>query len=302
MATPLVRTVSCADIDLVSTLSPLTALADDPTVRLRPGRFARATWTPDGPGAVVVTWTDGDPDARVEAHGPGAAWLAERAGRLLGTEDDVAGFAPDAPPLGELWRRHGRDRIARTGTVWHDLAWFVVQQRVRRTDAAAQWRRLVGALGAPVDGVPDLLAPPDPAALARLAYHDLHRFGLERRRAEHLLHGARAARALHRFVDGDVERARPALRAVPGIGPWTASCLATHTWGDRDAVIVGDDGIPSMVAWLLAGERRADDARMLALLAPFRPHRYRVVRLAFLAGARPPRVAAHAPRHDIRRR
>jgi 3-methyladenine DNA glycosylase/8-oxoguanine DNA glycosylase len=298
----LVRTVPCAGIDLLATLSPLTALAGDPTVRLAPGRFARATWTPDGPGAVVATWEDGGSQARVEAHGAGAAWLVERAGRLLGAEDDVSGFDPDAAPLRALWRRHGGDRIARTGTVWHDLAWFVVQQRIRRTDAAAQWRRLVTALGAPVDGVADLLAPPGPAALARLSYDDLHRFGLERRRAEHLLHGARAARALHRFVDGDAERARPALRAVPGIGPWTASCLLTHTWGDRDGVIVGDDGVPSMVAWLLAGERRADDARMLALLDPFRPHRYRVVRLAFLAGARPPRLRAHAPRNDIRRR
>ena len=155
----------------------------------------------------------------MEAHGPGAAWLVERAGRLLGAEDDVSGFDPDAAPLRALWRRHRGDRIARTGTVGHDLAWFVVQQRVRRADAAAQWRRLATALGTPVDGVEDLLAPPGPAALSRLGYHDLHPFGLERRRAEHLLHGARAARSLHRFVDGDTERARPALRAVPGIGP-----------------------------------------------------------------------------------
>ncbi|CAN5184752.1 hypothetical protein BH24ACT10_BH24ACT10_11650 [soil metagenome] len=69
-----------------------------------------------------------------------------------------------------------------------------------------------------------------------------------------------------------------------------------------DTVIVGDDGIPSRVAWLLAGERRADDARMLELLEPYRPHRYRVVRLAFLHRGQPPRRAPYAGPHDVGRR
>ena len=51
-----------------------------------------------------------------------------------------------------------------------------------------------------------------------------------------------------------------------------------------------------MVSWLLAGERRADDARMLELLEPYRPHRYRVVRLAFAAGTRPPAPGAAGAR------
>jgi hypothetical protein len=55
-----------------------------------------------------------------------------------------------------------------------------------------------------------------------------------------------------------------------------------------------------MVSWLLAGERRGDDARMLQLLEPYRPHRYRVVRLAFAGGTRPPRRAPRAPVHHIK--
>jgi 3-methyladenine DNA glycosylase/8-oxoguanine DNA glycosylase len=71
---------------------------------------------------------------------------------------------------------------------------------------------------------------------------------------------------------------------VRGVGPWTASCLAAQTWGDRDAVVVGDSGIPSIVGWPPAREERADDDRMIALLEPHRPHRYRVLRLAMAAG------------------
>jgi 3-methyladenine DNA glycosylase/8-oxoguanine DNA glycosylase len=92
-----------------------------------------------------------------------------------------------------------------------------------------------------------------------------------------------------------------ALRAVPGVGPWTTSCLAFHTWGDPDAVPEGDAGIPSRVAWALARQRRADDATMLRLLEPFRPHRYRVVRLVMRAPA-PPRHGPRGVPHDVRRR
>lgn len=291
-------TLAAGQVDIAATVRPLTALAADPTVLLRDGRFDRATITPEGPGALTAIWS-GD-EVRVTTHGDGARWLLERAPALLGHADDASGFQP-GPPLRELWRRHPGDRVGRTGTVWHDLAWFVVQQRINRVDAGAQWRRLVVALGAPAPGLPDLRVPPSPLVVARLDPVEFHRFGIERRRAEHLVHAAGAAERLQGLVDDDLAVAYPVLRAVRGIGPWTASCLASHTWGDPDAVILGDAGIPSLVAWLLAGEPRAGDARMIELLQPHRPHRYRVVRLAFASGRCPPARGPRRPRRDIRR-
>jgi len=41
-------------------------------------------------------------EALVEAWGPGAGWLAERAPALLGEEDDASGFVPRHPLLAEL--------------------------------------------------------------------------------------------------------------------------------------------------------------------------------------------------------
>lgn len=290
------------DVDLGLTLAPFTMLTRDPTLRLAPGRFERASPTPEGPGTVVVSWDGSRPEARVDTHGEGASWLAARAAGLLGLLDDVTGFDPVTDPLRQLWRRHRGDRIASTGTIWHDLAWFVVQQRVTRGEAAAQWSRLVHGLGAAAPGPGDLMVLPPPAVIGRLGYADLHRFGIERQRADNLIN---AARAVHRLqdVDGlDRDAALSALGGVRGIGPWTTSCLATTTWGSPDTVITGDAGIPSLVAWVLAGEHRADDARLLELLEPHRPHRYRVIRLAFASGSRPPRRGARTPRHEIRRR
>lgn len=296
------HSIPIGGIDLASTFGTLASLTGDPTVRLQQGLFERATVTPDGSATIAVSWHTDQPDARVEAHGDGADWLLERAPQLLGCRDDVTGFEPTTPPLRDLWRRHCGDRIPRTGTLWHDLAWLIVQQRVSRVDAAEQWRRLVNDLGAPAPAIPSLMAPPEPTTVARLGYHHFHRYGIERRRADNLLHAARAAVRFQTLVDDDVDAVMPALRSVRGIGAWTASCVATQTWGDRDAVIVGDSGIPSIVAWLLARERRADDHRLLELLEQYRPHRYRVIRLAFASGIKPPRRHHRARRIDIRQR
>jgi len=83
-----------------------------------------------------------------------------------------------------------------------------------------------------------------------------------------------------------LEEARRPLLSIDGVGPWTVSCLSAFTWGDPDTVIVGDSGIPSLLASTLAGDRRATDEQMLELLHPYRPHRYRVLKLAFAARTR----------------
>lgn len=286
-------------VDLDLTLAPLAMLRGDPTLRLTPGRLQRATVTPEGPGAITATWQPGTPGATVATSGPGAGWLARQAPAMLGLLDDPTGFAPAAGPLRELWRRHRGDRVGATGTLWHDLAWFVVQQRVTRVEASEQWCRLVETLGTTAPGTDGLVVPPAPEVVARLTYDRLHPLGIERQRAQNLVDAARCAHRLHRAPGLDRETALAALGQVRGVGPWTTSCLASVTYGCADTVITGDSGIPSMVSWLLAGERRADDGRMLELLEPYRPHRYRVVRLAFAGGTTPPRRAPRAPVHRI---
>jgi 3-methyladenine DNA glycosylase/8-oxoguanine DNA glycosylase len=62
---------------------------------------------------------------------------------------------------------------------------------------------------------------------------------------------------------------------------------------------VGDYHLPNRVAWALAGEPRADDALMLALLEPWRGHRARVTRLIEAGGPRPPRYGPRMPLRDF---
>ena len=87
------------------------------------------------------------------------------------------------------------------------------------------------------------------------------------------------------------------LQAVPGIGPWSSALVVAEVLGDADAVPVGDYHLPNTVAWALAGEARATDRRMLELLEPFRPHRYRAVLMLKLSGIGAPR---YGPRTRVR--
>ena len=114
--------------------------------------------------------------------------------------------------------------------------------------------------------------------------------------------GSRATRRAWRaaVVAGDavVERR---LLGVRGVGPWTAAHVLHFVSADADAVPVGDWHLPGHVGNALAGEPRADDARMLELLEPFRPHRGRVWRLLLRGVRSPPRRAPRARIHDLMR-
>lgn len=282
----MVVTLQAPGIDPSLVLAPLAMMPSDPTMHLGPHEAIRATYTPEGPGIVGLAWGQEIGQLTVDASGDGAAWLVEQAPHLVGVHDDGGDFAPSDRVVQRLWARFTGDRVGATGTVWHDLAWTITQQRVHRTDAARQWRRLVHAYGTACEGYDNLYTPPDPERLARAAPWSLRAFDIDERRATALIAAARVAQRLHALADqpySDVERA---LRTIPGVGPWTLGCLRAFTWGDPDTVIPGDSGIPSLIASTLTGARRADDATMLELLEPYRPHRYRVLRLALAARTR----------------
>ncbi|MEM7093063.1 MAG: DNA-3-methyladenine glycosylase 2 family protein [Actinomycetota bacterium] len=291
-------------IDLRSTLRFPTLLTGDPCSRLGAASFERATWTPEGAASIRVRWTQ-KPEAvaSADAWGDGAAWLIERLDGLLGLDDDLTGFAPDTSALRAVWEQNTGLRVCRTGTVWHDVAWLILQQRVRFEDAASAWRAMTYDLGEPAPGPLDLKLPAPAERIAALPYDAFHRFGIERSRAENLIRAAREMPRVVPRVDSPFEEVAPRLQAIRGIGPWTLAGLESMTWGSSDAVIVGDVGIPGLVCWFLGRERNGDDARMLELLEPYRPHRYRILQLAFASGARVPRRSSNPYGfNDIRRK
>jgi 3-methyladenine DNA glycosylase/8-oxoguanine DNA glycosylase len=110
---------------------------------------------------------------------------------------------------------------------------------------------------------------------------------------------ARRAASLERLVARPAAQVRDALMSLPGVGEWTAAETMQRALGDADAVSVGDYHIPKMIGWTLVGHP-VDDAVMLELLEPMRPHRHRVVRLLEASGlAIEPRHGARLPVQQI---
>ena len=139
--------------------------------------------------------------------------------------------------------------------------------------------------------------PPSPEALRGLPYHAFHPLGVERRRADVIRRAA--ARAAWLEAARDAAEASRRLMALPGIGPWSAAEVVRSAFGDPDAVSVGDYHVPNIVAWALAGEPRADDARMLELLEPYRGQRGRVQRYLEVGRITAPRYGPRLAPRDI---
>jgi 3-methyladenine DNA glycosylase/8-oxoguanine DNA glycosylase len=177
----------------------------------------------------------------------------------------------------------------------------VLEQKVTGAEARRSWRELCRRYGEPAPGPAPagMRVPPTPAVLAGLSDADWHLAGVSPQRRRTIRLACPLAARLEEAVALPPAAAVRRLRVVPGVGPWTAAEVAQRSFGDADAVSVGDFHLPGLVGWALLG-RPTDDAGMLAALAPYAPHRHRVVRLVELSGVRRPRYAPRLPVRDYR--
>jgi 3-methyladenine DNA glycosylase/8-oxoguanine DNA glycosylase len=286
-------------VDIGLTLAPLRHGPGDPTIRFGAGEYWRATRTHAGPATIRLR-PRGDRLA-VMAWGPGAEAAIDRVPRLLGGDDDPTALELSAGPLRDLARRFAAVRFARTDAVMDSLVPAIIEQKVIGIQAQRSYRALVLRYGERAPGPTGLWLAPQPEVLAAIPYHALHPLGIEHRRASILARAARHAAWLEMAPVLPSTEALVRLRTIHGIGPWTAAETARTACGDPDAVSVGDYHIPSLVAWALAGEPRADDARMLELLEPYRGQRARLVRLLELSGWGPPKRGPRMPLRSISR-
>ncbi|MCL2535321.1 MAG: DNA-3-methyladenine glycosylase 2 family protein [Nocardiaceae bacterium] len=286
-------------VDLSSTLSPLRRGRFDPCHRTEPdGTVWRTSLLPSG--AVTYRLRQLGPsvvDAR--AWGPGADELEVFLPGLVGEHDAerAADFAPTHPKLVEAHRRFPNLRIVRTARVLESLVPAILEQRVHGVAAQASWRRLVTKFGTAAPGpAPDgMRVPPTADVWRRIPSWEFHRANVDPRRAQTIVACARVADRLEEIVDLDRDAAHRRLRAVPGVGAWTAAEVAQRALGDADALSVGDFHLASIVGWSLLG-RPLDDDGMVDYLDDLRPHRYRAIRLLEVSGqARKPKFGPRTP-------
>jgi AraC family transcriptional regulator, regulatory protein of adaptative response / DNA-3-methyladenine glycosylase II len=266
------------------TLAYLGRDPESPSERTWPGGFAKALLLAGRPALLRVDLLEGAARCRVESPAllpPAALGEAHEAVlRLLGLAGggEPAGFLRRIAARPELRRlAAGREglRIPLAAEPFEGLAWAIVGQQVNLSFAASLRRTVTELAGEPAgDG---WIAPPSPAAVARLDPADLARRRFSRRKAEYLVGAAQAVAAgelpLAAMADGAATRAERRLLALRGIGPWTAQYVLLRSLGFADCLPVGDAGLAAALTRFFALEGRPGPAETRELMEPFVPFR-----------------------------
>lgn len=285
-----------------ATLAPWRRGPADPTFQITAdGAIWRTGLLGSGPVTARIV-RDGPAGVQARMWGPGKAEFADALPALLGVDDDWSDFTPEHPTVAAAARRAAHLRLGRSDRVLEALIPAVIEQRVPGADAYRAWRILVGRFGGPAPGPAParMRVFPAPDVWRTIPSWEFHRANVDPGRARTIVAAARRADALERSARRTPEAARAALMSLPGVGAWTAAEVAQRAFGDADALSVGDYHVPKMIGWTLVG-RPLDDAAMVELLEPMRPHRHRVVRLLEVSGlAREPRRGPRLPVQDIR--
>ncbi len=293
---------SVRPLDLGAVLGAFRRGGGDPT--FAPDRGAGwwlARRTPDGAATLTLAQRGGDVEA--QAWGPGGPWLLDALPDLLGEGDDDDGFVAHHGLVAEARRRRPGWRVPRSRLVLEALVPAVIEQRVTGAEAFGGYRRLVHRFGEPAPGPGaerGLRVAPDARGWAMIPSWEWLRAGVDGARSATAVRCAQRAGRLEECSDLPLAAAHARLRALPGVGVWTAAEVAQRALGDPDSPSFGDYHVAADIGWALTGTP-CDDAGLAVLLAPYAGHRYRVQRLLQLHGAsrprRGPRMArpAHLP-------
>lgn len=266
--------------------------------------------------------TDSTVRVRIAASSDASMEVAfGRAPQMLGAEDDLTQFAQllgsaDTEASAQLARVHRRNpglRLPATGALFDQLVTVTLEQKVTHEQARHSWRnllRLYGQFPARSLSVPApdwMRLPLSPAQLRRVPSWSWHKLWVQPPLAATVQRITERASAVHRLCastpisTADVNDLAAQLTAIPGVGPWTAAEALQRSHGAADLVAVGDYHLAHFVGEALTGSR-TDDAGMLDLLAPYTPHRQRVVRLLGLSGFRKSRFGPRLAPEDHRDR
>ncbi|HEY1274854.1 MAG TPA: AlkA N-terminal domain-containing protein [Thermoleophilaceae bacterium] len=199
-----------------------------------------------------------------------------RCRRLFDLDADPVSIAAQLegdPLLGELVARHPGLRVPGAVDGFEIAVRAVVGQQISVPAARTVLGRLVARYGEPLAEPVGGVTHRFPTAKA-LAEADPRELPFPRARGEALGALARLVAAGDLRLDAGAEAASAAaaLRAVKGVGPWTASYVAMRALGDPDAFLAADVGVRRALERLGATGDPAAAARLAERWRPWRSY------------------------------
>lgn len=255
-------------------------LARDPegtTERSTDDGFELGLWAGQTPCHVEVRLKGNE--AFVTLHGDGDLDTFSVHGqlvRLFNLSADPKPFEDHLRSVGRERLFHGREgmRIPQSPRPFDGLVWSIVGQQVNLAFAATLRRRLTEIAGTPIGN--GMYAPPTPASVAALTVASLMPHQFSARKAEYLIGAAREIMEgrldLETLAEAPMATMEATLRAIRGIGPWSANYLMMRALGAPDCVPLGDTGLTSALSRFF-DVPRPNAEETLALMEPFRPYR-----------------------------
>lgn len=240
------------------------------------GTYYRALRDASGAALLAVRQRDAG-TLEVRATGRDAARWRPVVARVLGTQVDLGEWyerAAEIPWLHRLAQALRGVHPPRYPSLWEACAHSILFQQISIHAASAIMRRAIAALGERLTaGAVTATAFPPAERWLSAGEAALRGAGLSANKIAHVRAAARA------FAGGEIDEAElerlptpqasERLRAIRGIGPWSAAVILLRGMGRLDTFPLRDSGVARSLA-LLAGEADIDEAALLERLGPMR--------------------------------
>ncbi|EIX9459332.1 DNA-3-methyladenine glycosylase 2 [Klebsiella pneumoniae] len=241
--------------------------------RFHDGGYSRSFGVEGHRGLIHLTPDEEAQGLRVTLS-PGLQPVAEicyaRIGQLFDLACDPRQVAGALGPLAEA--RPGL-RLPGALDAFEQAVRAVLGQLVSVAMAARLTAKVAAGWGEPLAEAPGYVLFPTPEALSRADPQALKALGMPLRRAEALIHLARAALSgeLPLTAPADIDAGLRQLQSMPGIGRWTANYFALRGWQAKDIFLPDDylikQRFPGMTPAAIARyARRWQPMRSYALL------------------------------------
>lgn len=241
--------------------------------RFHDGGYSRS-FRVAGHGGLIHLAPDEEAQGLRVTLSPGLQPVAEICYARIGQLFDLACDPQQvARTLGDLAQARPGLRLPGALDAFEQAVRAVLGQLVSVAMAARLTAKVAAGWGEPLADAPGYVLFPTPEALSRADPQALKALGMPLRRAEALIHLARAALSgeLPLTAPADIDAGVRQLQTLPGIGRWTANYFALRGWQAKDIFLPDDylikQRFPGMTPAAIARfARRWQPMRSYALL------------------------------------